>query len=165
MKKLYSFSIATILLSFASISFAYNDLTPQQSYEAVVNDEAYILDVRTDAEFIWVGHPDVPNVMNVSWKIERKGSWITNPSFLSDVNDIFGSNKGAHIIVMCRSGVRSIPAAAALESAGFTNVSNMLEGFEGEGKDAYGYRTVDGWKNSSLPGHTSAVGAGDYYPD
>jgi rhodanese-related sulfurtransferase len=135
------------------------------SHDAVVDEGAYIIDVRTAAEFIWVGHPNVPNVVNVSWKIEKKGAFITNPSFVSDVNDIFGKNKDAHLILMCRSGVRSLAAADALEKAGYTNVSNMLEGFEGEGKDSYGYRTVDGWKNSGLPGHTSAVGAGDYYQD
>jgi hypothetical protein len=41
----------------------------------------------------------------------------------------------------------------------------MLDGFEGGGKDQYGYRTINGWKNSGLPGHTSKVGADDYYAD
>ena len=41
----------------------------------------------------------------------------------------------------------------------------MLDGFEGGGKDQYGYRTINGWKNSGLPGHTSNVGADDYYSD
>ncbi len=152
-------------LAAASTASAYDNLTPQQSHDAVVYDGAHIVDVRTAAEFIWVGHPNVPNVVNVSYKIEKKGEFITNPSFVSDVNGIFGGNKDAHLILMCRSGARSVAAALALEAAGYTNVANMLEGFEGEGKDSYGYRTVDGWKNSGLPGHTSSVGAGDYYHD
>jgi rhodanese-related sulfurtransferase len=71
---------------------------------------------------------------------------------------------------MCRSGVRSIDAAKALEAAGYTNVSNMLYGFEGTKVDDNGYRTINGWKNANLdnpvlPGHTSSVGAGDYYKE
>lgn len=154
-----------LTLAAAATASAYDNLTPQASYDAVVSSGARILDVRTAAEFIWVGHPNVPNVVNISYKIEKKNSFITNPSFLSDVNEIFGAAKDTHLIIMCRSGARSLAAAAALELAGYTNVSNMVEGFEGEGKDDYGYRTVNGWKNSGLPGHTSSIGAGDYYKD
>jgi rhodanese-related sulfurtransferase len=158
---------AGIIFAFAAASSAsaYDNLTPQQSHDAVANKGAYLVDVRTAAEFIWVGHPNMSNVVNVSYKIEKKGSFITNPSFVSDMNGIFGNNKDAHLILMCRSGVRSLAAAAALEAEGYTNVSNMEDGFEGEGKDIYGYRTVKGWKNSDLPGHTSSVGASDYYQD
>jgi len=165
MKNVFVITINACLFLFASVSFAYDNLYPQQAYDEVVSNGAYILDVRTDAEFIWVGHPNVPNVVNISYKIEQKGIFINNPSFVSDVNDIFEDVKDTHIIVMCRSGVRSLAAAAALEAAGYTNVSNMLEGFEGEGKDSDGYRTIEGWKNSGLPGHTSSVGADDVYPD
>lgn len=166
MKKLYSLVIGTALaITAATTVSAFDNLTPLEAYNAVVNNGAYILDVRTDAEFIWVGHPNVDNVVNISYKIVRKGQFITNPSFLSDVDEVFGAAKDTHIIVMCRSGKRSLDAADELDAAGYTNVSNMLDGFEGGGKDEYGYRTVNGWKNSSLPGHTSAVGAGDYYDD
>lgn len=165
MKKAYSLTCIASIFLFSSVSLAYDNLTPHQSYEAVVTGGAYILDVRTDAEFIWVGHPNVPNVVNISYNIEKKGRWIVNPSFVTDVDGIFGSVKDTHIITMCRSGQRSQNAAEALDLAGYTNVSNMIDGFEGGGKDSYGYRTVNGWKNSQLPGHTSSVGASDYYPD
>ncbi len=154
-----------LVFAAATTASAYDNIYPGDSYSAAVNNGAHIIDVRTAAEFIWVGHPNVPNVVNISWKIEKKDKFITNPSFVTDVNNIFGENKDAHLILMCRSGVRSVDAAKALEAAGYTHVSNMLEGFEGEGKDQYGYRTMDGWKNSGLPGHTSSVGAGDYYQD
>ena len=156
--------IAMVFIAANSAS-AYEDLMPEDAYSAVVNNGAYILDVRTDAEYIWVGHPNVENVLNISYKIEKKGSFITNPSFISDMDGIFGASKDTMIITMCRSGKRSVAAALALEAAGYTNVYNMLDGFEGGGKDQYGYRTVNGWKNSGLPGHTSKVGADDYYGD
>jgi rhodanese-related sulfurtransferase len=51
---------------------------------------------------------------------------------------------------MCRSGDRSARAANLLIDAGFTNVWNQIEGFEGDmSKD--GRRTVNGWKNAGLP--------------
>lgn len=149
----------------ATTASAYENLMPVEAYNAVVSDGAYILDVRTDAEYIWVGHPNVENVVNISYKIENKGIFITNPSFISDVAEVFGAAKDTPIITMCRSGQRSVDAALALESAGYTNIFNMLDGFEGGGKDQYGYRTINGWKNSGLPGHTSKVGADDYYAD
>lgn len=159
-------SICSLGLFLSTSALAYTNLTPQEAYDAVINnDDVYILDVRTDGEFIWVGHPNIENVVNISYKIEQKKQWITNPSFVSDVDSIFGAVKNTHIITMCRSGQRSVDAAIVLENAGYTNVSNMLDGFEGGGKDQYGYRTINGWKNSSLPGHTSSVGSTDYYND
>lgn len=166
MKKLYSLVIGiALVVTAATTSSAFDNMTPVDAYNAAVDNGAYILDVRTDAEFIWVGHPNVENVLNISYKIEKKGVFITNPSFISDIDEIFGAYKDTHFITMCRSGKRSVDAALALEAAGYTNVSNMLDGFEGGVKDEYGYRTVNGWKNSGLPGHTSKVGADDYYGD
>ena len=44
------------------------------------------------------------------------------------------------------------------EEAGFANVLNMATGFEG-GKDALGYRTVNGWKVDGLPYNFNTEGA------
>ena len=168
MKKFYSFVIGFAMILAATAASAYDgDLAPTAAYAAVMNEGAYILDVRTEAEFIWVGHPNVPNVVNISWEIENHGSFILNPSFISDVNEIFGTAKDTRIITMCRSGARSVAAANALTAAGYTHVSNMLKGFEGDVNisQGLGYRTLNGWKNSGLPGHTSKVGATDYYQD
>jgi len=170
MKKLYTLALGTTMLLAATTAFAFNNLTPAEAKAAVETGGAYIVDVRTDAEFIWVGHPSLgindDKLVNISSKIEQKGAFINNPSFISDMDGIFGSAKGTHIITMCRSGQRSLEAAIALEAAGYTNVSNMLDGFEGGKKDANGNRNVNGYKN--IPGHkvhTSAVGAEDYYQD
>lgn len=166
MKNLKAMILGTMFtLIAATTASAFDNLMPVDAYDAVVYDGAYILDVRTDAEFIWVGHPNVENVLNVSYKIEKKGIFIVNPSFISDVDEVFGSAKDTQIITMCRSGKRSVAAAEALEAAGYTNIKNMLTGFEGGDKDQYGYRTISGWKNSGLPGHTTKVGADDYYGD
>ena len=166
MNKLYSLALGTALaIITVTTASAYDNLTPIEAYDAVVSNGAYILDVRTDAEYIWVSHPNVENVVNISYKIVKKDEFIVNPSFISDVDEIFESAKDAHIIIMCRSGKRSTAAADALELAGYTNVSNMLDGFQGGAKDEYGYRTINGWMNSGLPGHTTKIGADDYYGD
>ncbi|MCI5121023.1 MAG: rhodanese-like domain-containing protein [Candidatus Electrothrix sp. AUS4] len=166
MNRIHSMLIgAALTLAAATVASAYDDLTPQEAYDAVVEEGAYILDVRTAAEYTWVGHPyivdekgiEITNIVNIPFKIENgSGGMMLNPAFQAEVDGIFGSAADVHIITMCRSGGRSAAAAKALESAGYTNVSNMVEGFEGDGKDKYGYRTdtMDGWKNSHLPGHT-----------
>ena len=59
-------------------------------------------------------------------------------------------NKNDRVILVCRSGERSARAADVLAKAGFTQVYNVVEGFEGDyGKT--GRRDVNGWKNAGLP--------------
>ncbi len=159
MKKILM-SIGTVLfITSTSAALAYDDVTPTEAYNMATSD-AYILDVRTPGEWRWAGHPGKNNegegalldgkVFNVAIWIETKGGLVLNPSFITDVNDIFEENKDAVIITMCLAGGRSPIAATALEDAGYTNVFNMLYGFQG-GKDSKGYRTVNGWVVDNLP--------------
>lgn len=162
------------LMAFAGNAFAYDDVTPFEAAYMVENDAAFILDVRTPQEWNWVGHPGENKfddetingaylegyVLNVAYKVYHEGYskgdvLIVNTQFVKDVERLL--NKDVAIITMCRSGKRSVDAANALEDAGFTNVYNMLTGFEG-GKDAAGYRTIDGWKVDGLPYNYSGVG-------
>lgn len=156
------------MLVLSGAASAYEDVTPTQAYNLATSDpNVYILDVRTDSEWKWVGHPGADKlgngaalegkVVNVSYKIDYKGSFVVNPSFLSEVNEVFETNPNAVLITMCRSGKRSVAAAELLESNGYA-VKNMLTGFEG-GKDIYGYRTVNGWANDALPYSYSSTGA------
>lgn len=151
---------ASLIALCAATAFAYEDIAPDAAYTlASTNANVYILDVRTNAEWQWVGHPGKNKleegdglegkVVNISYQIENKGSMIVNPSFLNEVNEIFGANPEAVLITMCRSGSRSAKASAALEAAGY-RVLNLAAGFEG-GKDAAGYRTRSGWKVEGLP--------------
>ena len=162
--------VGALLFAASNGAFAYEDVTPTQAYDMATTDpDVYILDVRTPAEWKWVGHPGMNGagdgadlsgkVLNVSFKIEKKGSMIINPSFLSDVNEIFEDAPYIELITMCLSGGRSVAAATLLEGEGY-NVLNMLTGFEG-GKDTQGYRTVSGWKVDGLPYTYS----GDGYED
>jgi rhodanese-related sulfurtransferase len=164
-KNLFSTAALGLMLAATDVS-AYTDINPTESYNMVVAGQGYIIDVRTFEEFVWVGHPGKNKagdgaalegkVVNESWMKYGKGDvLVINPSFVSDMEELF-PDKTTPIIMMCRSGVRSIAAALALEDAGYTTVYNMLQGFEGE-TDANGYRTVNGWKKT-LPYNFSNVG-------
>ncbi len=159
MKKITA-GILTVLL-FALPAMAYEDVTTTDAYYmATTEANTYILDVRTSAEWDWVGHPGVNKlgdgaelegkVINISYMIEYKGEFIINPSFLVDVQNMFPNPEEVTLITMCRSGGRSVAAAKALEAAGYLYLGNMLKGFEGS-KDASGYRTLNGWKVDGLP--------------
>lgn len=160
---------ASLILCAATV-FAYENIAPDTAYTLASTDaNVYILDVRTAAEWQWVGHPGknklgegaglVGKVVNIPYEIENKGSLIVNPSFLSEINEIFGANTEAVLITMCRSGSRSAKASAALETAGY-RVLNLAAGFEG-GTDAAGYRTRNGWKVEGLPYTYSGAGYQD----
>ena len=125
------------------------DLLPREVYERIqASDNAVLIDVRTDAEWAFVGIPAVDGLMRVSWQsfptMERNGD------FVAQVEGA-GVPKDAEIFLICRSGQRSAAAAAALTQAGFENCYNVAEGFEGD-KDAAGHRgSVGGWKHAGLP--------------
>lgn len=171
MKKLISIlSIAIFCAVFATSAFAFENVTPTEAYDLATSDaNVYIVDVRTIAEWQWLGHPGANKadegakldgkVVNISYKIENKGETIVNPSFMNEINEMFAENANITLITMCRSGKRSVAAATLLEAAGY-NVKNMVTGFQG-GKDAYGYRTISGWVIDGLPYTYSGAGYAD----
>lgn len=163
MKKLMMIlSIAIFCGIFASSAFAYEDITPADAYDlATSNPDVFIVDVRTDEEWTWVGHPGANalgegaeldgKVVSVEHKkVNRNGELVINRRFVKEIDCLFDEDPNVILIMMCRSGGRSIEAALRLEEAGYTNIMNMVTGFEGS-KDIYGYRTVNGWRNDGLP--------------
>jgi rhodanese-related sulfurtransferase len=157
----------------ASSLYAWDEYTSWDAYWcATERPDCYILDVRTDEEWRWVGHPGANKlsdgaelqgkVVNLSWQVTRNGELVDNWRFLTDVRKAFGKPAGdLEFVTMCRSGGRSKAAADALEAAGYV-AHNMTHGFEGS-KDALGYRTVNGWKVDGLPYNYSATDA--YEPE
>ncbi len=129
------------------------DLSPRESWDLLQEDKsAVLIDVRTDAEFAYVGGPDPKSMKNAFLKI----SWIMfpgmdrNPHFEDSVRDAV-PGKDTPILFLCRSGQRSASAAKALTALGYTRCYNIAEGFEGD-KDADNHRgTVNGWKVRGLP--------------
>ena len=106
---------------------------------------AVIVDVRTQAEWDWVGR--VPGAVEIDWV--QYPDMTRNPNFVSDLSRQVDRN--ALVLFLCRSGVRSRSAASAAIDAGFTAAYNILEGFEGD-KDAQNHRgTLGGWCFHGLP--------------
>ncbi|MBY0467518.1 MAG: rhodanese-like domain-containing protein [Burkholderiaceae bacterium] len=118
---------------------------PQLAWELAQSGAAVLVDVRTAEERKFVGH--VPGSVHVAW---ATGTSLTrNPRFVRELEAKAG--KGATLLLLCRSGKRSALAAEAAAKAGFANVFNVLEGFEGE-LDASGQRGhTDGWRLRGLP--------------
>jgi len=130
------------------------DLTPQQAWDLLTSDDrAVLVDVRTDAEWRYVGIPDAAAIDGRSALVE----WVTfpsgrpNPQFLQQLGEAgLVSGDGRPIVFLCRSGVRSIAAANAATAAGLGPAYNVLEGFEGDvGPD--GHRGHVGWRAAGLP--------------
>lgn len=121
----------------------------RKSHEMVTQNpnNAFIVDVRSQAEYELVGHVDVPNGSpNIPFKFYP--GWRENPHFVDQVARRFSQDKT--LIIMCRSGSRAKPAAAMLEQAGFKHVYYMSDSFEGP-EDKNGHRTIGGWKLNGLP--------------
>ncbi len=117
---------------------------------------AALVDVRTMPEWNFVGVPVLDAIgkklITVEW--QKFPTMEINSQFVSDVMarmDELDLGKDSKVFCLCRSGVRSIAAAQALTSHGFSNAYNVLGGFEGD-KDQNGHRaSVAGWKFDGLP--------------
>lgn len=123
-------------------------LSPQEALEMAKNPGTHIVDVRSIAEYILIGHPvNAFNIPTAFWS-EGAQSFEPNKNFIQDIQEQFKTT--AVLIFICRSGGRSLKAAEQARKAGFSEVYSVNEGFEGE-KDENGHRTVGGWKNRGLP--------------
>jgi len=122
------------------------ELTPREAFDLLrLAPGAKIVDVRTRAEWDWVGR--VPEAVEIEWNQYPGG--VRNPNFLAELKRQIDTE--ALVMFLCRSGVRSIGAATAASAAGYTNCYNILEGFEGD-KDANGHRgNIGGWRKAGLP--------------
>ena len=123
-------------------------LSPKQAHEFVrSNPEALFIDCRSDAEYFFVGH--ALGSMHVAWY--DAPDWDYNPHFVVDVKKLAGHSLDRPIVLICRSGKRSVEAAEALESAGFAQVLNVLHGFEGDLNQERQRGKTNGWRHEGLP--------------
>jgi rhodanese-related sulfurtransferase len=111
-----------------------------------------LIDVRTDAEWLYVGLPDLSEAgkdpLLIAWQVYP--AMQLNSVFLTQMKAA-GLTPEHHVYFICRSGVRSLAAAEAAAEAGFRHVYNVADGFEGP-PDADGHRgRVAGWKVAGLP--------------
>ncbi|MUL66363.1 sulfurtransferase [Mycobacterium sp. CBMA 234] len=128
------------------------DITPQQAWDLLSdNPEAVLVDCRTDAEWRWVGVPDISSlgrdVVYIEWVA---GDGRRNTRFVDDLLAAGVTPGERPVVFLCRSGNRSIGAAEAATAAGIAPSYNVLEGFEGH-LDEHGHRGGNGWRAIGLP--------------
>jgi rhodanese-related sulfurtransferase len=120
-------------------------LTPVEAFELMQEAGARLIDVRTRAEWDYVGR--VPGSVLIEWQTYPDSR--PNPDFLKQLQAEVDAD--TPVMFLCRSGARSNAAAALAAKSGYSRSFNVLEGFEGD-KDAQGHRsTVGGWRLAGLP--------------
>jgi rhodanese-related sulfurtransferase len=129
------------------------DIEADKVWEALKADpNAQLCDVRTDAEWNFVGVPDLQEIgretVLIPWQLYP--TMQRNASFLDHLQQA-GLTPDTPVYFICRSGARSLAAAQAAAAAGYKSVYNVAEGFEGP-PNADGHRgEVAGWKAAGLP--------------
>lgn len=130
-------------------------LTPPQAWELIERTpRAVLIDVRSSMEFLFVGHPI--GSVHVPW-IDAP-DWVVNPEFVTEVRKVMLGGIGmeehagdAPVVLICRSGKRSLEAGKTLIKNGFAEVYNISEGFEGELDENHHRSTIGGWRFHGLP--------------
>ena len=131
----------------------YGDLTPAQAWELLDQDgQAVLVDVRTQAEWQFVGLPDASDhgrdAALIAWQVYPDMN--INPEFTETLDEA-APDKAAPVMFLCRSGVRSRAAASAATAAGYAKAYNISEGFEGDPNADQQRGKVGGWKVAGLP--------------
>ena len=128
------------------------NLLPKMAIDRLnANPEAVLIDVRTSAEYKYVGFPE--NSILIPWFDEPDLN--SDPlafceavnNHLSDRSDILSTE----LILICRSGFRSNEALKCLQSNGFTCVSHVASGFEGDLDENDHRGNLNGWRNDGMP--------------
>lgn len=120
-------------------------LTPGEAWQLQAAGAATLVDVRTFAEWEFVGR--VPDSMLVEWR--RLGEQKPNAAFLQQLHG--NVHPDEVVLFLCRSGVRSHHAAETAARAGFGRAYNVLEGFEGDLDGERHRGTAGGWRFHGLP--------------
>jgi len=138
-------------------SIHIEDVSVEEAWARLKSEaDAILIDVRTRAEWSFVGLPDLSNlgkqVVRIEWQSFPDGQ--INPDFSERLSEFLSSaniGKDAELLFICRSGSRSRLAAEAMAAQGYTRCRNVTGGFEGP-LDADRHRgTQAGWKAAGLP--------------
>ena len=124
-------------------------LSPTQAWQALQErPETAFIDVRMEIESLYVGRP--PRVVNIPW-YEYPEMTPDVPAFVAAVLREVQGDKSRPVLLICRSGQRTIAAGQALEEAGFEDVAHVNHGFEGELSDDFKRSSLSGWRFEGLP--------------
>ncbi len=130
-------------------------LTPSEAMEMLQSHpQAVLVDIRSSMEFLFVGHPK--GAVHIAWIDEP--DWIVNPQFVTEIRQLLlggaggeAQTAGAPVILICRSGKRSLEAGKVLLREGLRSVYHVDEGFEGDLDEHHHRSSLGGWRVRGLP--------------
>lgn len=132
------------------------ELMPREAFDMIeANPGSLLVDIRSHMEFLFVGHP--AGAIHIPWIDEP--DWTVNPRFARDIRQLVlgglshesGVAADVPILLICRSGKRSLEAGAHLIEQGFKSVYSIKHGFEGELDDTHHRSSLAGWRYEGLP--------------
>jgi len=124
------------------------NMTPKEAWALLQsNPQALLIDVRMEIESLYVGRP--PHSVNLPWY--EYPELTHEPHVFCKAVEAEAGSKARPLVLLCRSGTRSLDAARALEREGFSNVCNVLHGFEGDRDEAHHRSRLNGWRFDGLP--------------
>lgn len=131
-----------------------NKLTPEEAYEIIQsNSKAILVDIRSNMEYLFVGHPR--GAIHIPWIDEP--DWVVNPDFVKEIRQVLlggvseKANEDPPVILICRSGKRTVDAGNLLIKSGIHYVAHVTEGFEGDLDENHHRSTIGGWRFRGLP--------------
>lgn len=137
------------------MSAKLKNINPREAHDLLHQDpRAMLVDIRSSMEYLFVGHP--VGAVHVPWIDEP--DWKVNPQFATEIRKLIlggvvhaGEITSAPILLICRSGKRSVEAGNQLIADGMTNVYNVTDGFEGELDEHHHRSSLGGWRHAGLP--------------
>lgn len=141
----------------SSVSGYAGDVEPKAAWALLTEDDsAQMVDVRTAAEWMFVGIPDLSGLGRELWRVEWQSypGMGLNPNFVAEIGSAverIGGDCSTPLLFLCRTGGRSQAAATAMTQAGFSRAYNIAQGFEGDLDEARHRGSRSGWKASGLP--------------
>ena len=124
------------------------NLHPKEAWASLqAHPDTLFVDVRMEIESLYVGRP--PGVVHVPW--------YEYPDLQPDAQKFAAAvarearGKDQPVLLICRSGKRTLEAGKALEAAGFSDVRHVVHGFEGELDEQFRRSTLSGWRFEGLP--------------
>lgn len=134
-------------------TFYSGDVLPTEAWTSLKTEpNSFLVDVRTSAEWHFVGLPDLTSINKEAVCIEWKElpDMRINPGFALNLTKKI-SDRNSKIFFICRTGGRSAEAAIAMTNEGYQHCYNIIGGFEGEPDQNNHRGNKIGWKAAALP--------------
>ncbi len=134
-----------------------DEVTAEEVWARLKSDpKSVLVDVRTKAEWSFVGVPDLTPLGKqlhlVEWQTFPAGQ--VDPQFSDKLTTALAAasvGTDDEIFFLCRSGGRSMSAARAMAAKGYLRCRNVVDGFEGPLDPERHRGGSGGWKAAGLP--------------